>query len=142
MSEPTSHSWMSHSNYGGEEKGNLPKEHINYGEKNQNMQGDIKEDTLEQPEKAQPSDTSSYSIGTKRGDVKVSDDLQQRVIEVLQQDSFVEDANITINIKENNCVELCGSVPDRKMIDRAIRLVHGLGISNIDNDLIVRPLDT
>lgn len=95
---------------------------------------------MEQPEKTFPSDTSSYRIGTKRGDVHVSDDLHQRVIEVLQQDSQIEDANIKINIRKNNCVELAGSVPDKKMIDRAVELVRGLGVSSIDNILIVKPL--
>src|SRR5687768_10064431 len=116
-----SHSWMSHSNYGGEEKNSRPKEHINYGEKNQNMQGDAEEISMtsrEQPERTEPTKTSSYNISPTGGNPLVSDDLQQRVIEVLQQDAFVEDANITINIKENHCVELCGSVPDRKMIFR------------------------
>ena len=134
---------MSHSNYGGEDKNSRPKEHINYGEKNQNMQGDTEEksmDSKEQPEKTEPTKTSSYNISPTGGNPLVSDDLRQRVIEVLQQDAAIEDSDIRINIKKNNCVELGGSVPDQKMIDRAVKLIREMGVSNIDNDLIVREM--
>ena len=88
---------------------------------------------MEQPEK-------TYSIGTKRGDVNVSDDLRQRVIEVLQQDSVVEDADISVHILKDHVVELSGSVPERRMITRAVELVHELGVAKIENDLILRQI--
>src|SRR4051812_44057912 len=88
-----SHSWMSNSDYGGEEKGTLPKEHLNYGEKNQNMRGDF----MEQPEKTEPTKTSSYNISPTGGNTNVSDDLRQRVIEALHQNLEVDSTGITVN---------------------------------------------
>lgn len=89
---------------------------------------------MEQPEKAETPETN-------HGDTHVSDDLQQRVIEVLQQDSLVEDENIIIQIKKNNLIELSGSVPDQEMIERATELIRGLGELNIENALFVRALE-
>lgn len=89
---------------------------------------------MEQPEKAGP-------VETNHGNVHVSDDLKQRVIEVLQQDSLVEDENIFIWIKKDNLIELSGSVPYQRMIERASELIRGLGDLNIENELIVRALE-
>lgn len=98
-------SWMSDSNYGGEEKGTLPREHLNYGEKDQNMKGDT------------------------------DGDLKQRVLEVLRLDEDVDADDITVNIKENNVVELTGTVPDSRSMERAVECVRDLGVTEIDNDL-------
>lgn len=97
--------------------------------------------TREQPERTEPTKTSSYNISPTGGNPLVSDDLHQRVIEVLQQDSFVDDEMITVKIKGNACVELNGSVPDKRMIERATELVRGLGVAQIDNDLIVKRIN-
>ena len=128
-----SHSWMSHSNYGGEDKNSRPKEHLNYGEKNQNMRGD-----MEQPEKTEPTKTSSYNISPQGGNPHVNDDLKQRVVEALHQDLQIDSTDITVNIKEDECVELCGTVPEEEMRTIAENSVRHLGITNIDNDLKVR----
>ncbi len=129
------HSWMSDSNYGGEEKNTRPKEHLNYGEKNQNMQEEFMQ---EQPEKTEPTRNSSYNIGPTGGNTNVSDDLKQRVVAALQQKADIDSENITVNIKENNCVELKGRVADESMRNAAISVVRGLGITDIDDDLTVR----
>ena len=129
------HSWMSNSDYGGEEKNTRPKEHLNYGEKNQNMRGD-----MEQPEKTEPTKTSSYNISPTGGNENVSNDLKERVVEALHQSLKVDSTDITVNIKDNDCVELCGSVPFDEMIDEATKCVRALGVKDIDNDLKLRPI--
>ncbi len=101
-------SWMSDSNYGGEEKGTLPREHINYGEKDQNMKGDT--------------------------DI----DLKERILDVLRQDEDVDATSIRVNIKENNLVELSGTVPDSRSMERAVECVRELGVTEIDNDLKIQ----
>jgi osmotically-inducible protein OsmY len=130
----TSHSWMSNSNYGGEEKGSLPKEHINYGEKNKNMEVN----KLDQQEKQKPTKTSSYNISPTGGDTNVSDDRRQRVIEALHQNQDIDSTQITVNMRENDMVELCGVVPDERMIEQASECLRNMGITNIDNDLKVQ----
>lgn len=127
------HSWMSDSNYGGEEKNTRPREHLNYGEKNQNMRGD-----MEQPEKTEPTKTSSYNISPQGGNTNVSDDLKQRVVEALHQSQKIDSTDIRVNIKENDCVELLGFVPFAEMIDLAEECVRELGVADIDNDLKLR----
>ncbi len=133
-----SHSYESHSDYGGEEKKTRPKEHLNYGEKNQNMKGDPKEESMqEQPEKTEPTRNSSYNIGPTGGNPNVSDDLKQRVVAALQQNTSIDSEEITVNIKDNNCVELKGTVSNEQMISSAVQTVRGLGVKDIDNDLKV-----
>lgn len=118
---------MSNSDYGGEEKGTRPKEHLNYGEKNQNMRGD----TMEQPEKVESERSKSSPV--------TGGDLKQRVMEALHENLDVDSTNITVNIKENNCVELKGTVPDSRSMELAVQCVRDLGVaeSDIDNDLSI-----
>lgn len=126
------HSWMSDSNYGGEEKNTRPKEHLNYGEKNQNMRGD-----MEQPEKTEPTKTSSYNISPTGGNPNVNDDLMQRVVEALNQNLDIDSTDIFVNITDNDWVELFGTVPDREMIYLVDECVRALGIEKITNDIRV-----
>ncbi len=101
-------SWMSDSDYGGEEKGTVPREHLNYGEKDQNMKGDT------------------------------FVDLKDRVLDALRQDPDVDATKINVNIKENNIVELSGTVPDSRSMERAVECVRALGLTEIDNDLSIQ----
>lgn len=123
-------SWMSDSDYGGEEKNTRPKEHLNYGEKNQNMRGD-----MEQPEKTQPTKTSSYNISPQGGNPNVNNDTQQRVVEALHQNQAIDSTNITVNVMADDRVELVGSVPEKAMIEQAIKCVRDLGIRNIESKI-------
>jgi osmotically-inducible protein OsmY len=117
---------MSNSDYGGEEQGTRPKEHLNYGEKSQNMRGD----TMEQPEKSEVTRPESHT--------NVSDDLKQRVVEALYQNLKYDSTDIIVNIKENNCVELKGFVPDSRSMERAVECVRELGVTDVDNDLRIQ----
>lgn len=92
----------------------------------------------QQPERTEPTKTSSYNISPTGGNTNVSDDLKQRVVAALQQVADIDSENITVNIKENNCVELKGTVADEAMRRSAVDVVRGLGITDIDDDLIVR----
>ncbi len=96
------------------------------------------EGKMEQPEKTEPTKTSSYNVSPTGGNTNVSDDLKQRVVEALNQDLHVDSTNITVNTKDNMTVELRGTVPERSMIKAAEECVRLLGVIEIDNDLKIQ----
>ena len=67
-------------------------------------------------------------------------DLQNRIMSAINSDTSIDASNITIRMRENNMIELCGTVPEQSMIERAtecVRKVDGVK-GEIDNDLKVR----
>ncbi|MES2528712.1 MAG: BON domain-containing protein [Bdellovibrionota bacterium] len=93
---------------------------------------------MEQPEKTEPTKTSSYNVSPTGGNTNVSDDLKQRVVEALNQDLYVDSTNITVHTEDNMTVELHGTVPERSMLKAAEECVRNLGVVEIANDLKIQ----
>ena len=66
--------------------------------------------------------------------------LHQRIMDAIHADSSIDSSNITIRMRENDMVEICGTVPESSMVQRAedcVRRVEGVK-GEIDTDLKVR----
>lgn len=66
--------------------------------------------------------------------------LQEKIMSALRSDSGLDATNITIRMRENDMVEICGFVPRESMVILAEECVRGVeGVTGeIDNDLKVR----
>lgn len=67
-------------------------------------------------------------------------ELRERIMTAITSDSTIDASNITINMRENDMVEICGTVPTPSMVElveECVRRVDGIK-GEIDNDLKVR----
>lgn len=101
---------------------------------NQNQE---KKDAIKTSGWGQGSDLGRDDVGSSDVRGVAGSDLRNRVMSALNSDSNIDASNITINMRENNMIELCGTVPESSMIQRAeecVRRVEGF-TGTIDNDL-------
>lgn len=90
---------------------------------------------MEQPEKTEPTKTSSYNISPSNKNPGVQDDVRQRVVEALQSSTEVDDTEITVNVIDQGHIQLSGYVESPEMAETAERIVRDLGVGEIDNQI-------
>ena len=89
-------------------------------------------------QKQQGSNLGTTNYGTSS--VSSENDLQGKIMSALSSDSGIDATNITIRMRENDMVEICGFVPRESMVilaEECVRRVEGVK-GEIDNDLKVR----